>query len=53
MSTAVTPRRRTASASDPAAQQRPADAFVAFGISGDLAKVMTFRSLYRLSLIHI
>jgi len=48
MSTAVTPRRRTASASDPAAQQRPADAFVAFGISGDLAKVMTFRSLYRL-----
>jgi glucose-6-phosphate 1-dehydrogenase len=27
---------------------RPADVFVAFGISGDLAKVMTFRSLYRL-----
>ena len=25
-----------------------ADVFVAFGISGDLAKVMTFRSLYRL-----
>src|ERR1700749_2694251 len=25
-----------------------ADAFVAFGITGDLAKVMTFRSLYRL-----
>src|SRR3954452_364644 len=25
-----------------------ADAFVSFGISGDLAKVMTFRSLYRL-----
>src|SRR5881394_992816 len=24
------------------------DAFVIFGISGDLAKVMTFRSLYRL-----
>jgi len=27
-----------------------ADAFVAFGITGDLAKVMTFRSLYRLEL---
>jgi glucose-6-phosphate 1-dehydrogenase len=26
----------------------PADLFVIFGISGDLAKVMTFRSLYRL-----
>jgi glucose-6-phosphate 1-dehydrogenase len=28
--------------------QEPADVFVAFGITGDLAKVMTFRSLYRL-----
>src|SRR6476619_2584013 len=27
---------------------QPADVFVAFGISGDLAKVMTLRSLYRL-----
>src|SRR5262245_46898583 len=27
---------------------RPADHFVVFGISGDLAKVMTFHSLYRL-----
>jgi glucose-6-phosphate 1-dehydrogenase len=27
---------------------QPADVLVAFGISGDLAKVMTFRSLYRL-----
>src|SRR4029079_13657716 len=26
----------------------PADALVIFGISGDLARVMTFRSLYRL-----
>ncbi|MGE5636465.1 MAG: glucose-6-phosphate dehydrogenase [Nocardioidaceae bacterium] len=26
----------------------PADVFVAFGITGDLAKVMTFRALYRL-----
>src|SRR4249919_317880 len=28
--------------------QRPADVLVAFGITGDLARVMTFRSLYRL-----
>src|SRR3954469_18567915 len=27
---------------------KAADVFVAFGITGDLAKVMTFRSLYRL-----
>lgn len=27
---------------------RPADVFVVFGITGDLAKVMTFNSLYRL-----
>jgi glucose-6-phosphate 1-dehydrogenase len=30
------------------AEPAPADVFVIFGISGDLAKVMTFRSLYRL-----
>ena len=29
-------------------EQRPADVLVIFGITGDLAKVMTFRSLYRL-----
>ena len=29
-------------------QARAADVFVVFGITGDLAKVMTFRSLYRL-----
>jgi glucose-6-phosphate 1-dehydrogenase len=29
-------------------QPRPADMLVIFGITGDLAKVMTFRSLYRL-----
>src|SRR5580765_8144858 len=28
--------------------QKPADVFVVFGITGDLAKVMTFDSLYRL-----
>jgi glucose-6-phosphate 1-dehydrogenase len=37
----ATIHRRT---SDP----QPADVLVVFGISGDLAKVMTFRSLYRL-----
>ena len=31
-----------------AALPAPADVFVVFGITGDLAKVMTFRSLYRL-----
>jgi glucose-6-phosphate 1-dehydrogenase len=30
------------------AGQQPADVLVVFGITGDLAKVMTFRSLYRL-----
>jgi glucose-6-phosphate 1-dehydrogenase len=30
--------------------RQEADVFVAFGITGDLAKVMTFRSLYRLEL---
>ena len=29
-------------------QPQPADVLVVFGITGDLAKVMTFRSLYRL-----
>ena len=31
-----------------ASEPKPADVLVVFGISGDLAKVMTFRSLYRL-----
>ena len=30
------------------AEPKPADVLVVFGITGDLAKVMTFRSLYRL-----
>jgi len=34
----------------PAGASREADALVIFGITGDLAKVMTFRSLYRLEL---
>jgi glucose-6-phosphate 1-dehydrogenase len=45
MTTAVRPHARTATATDGA---RPADVLVVFGITGDLAKVMTFRSLYRL-----
>jgi glucose-6-phosphate 1-dehydrogenase len=45
MRTAVRPHARTATATDGA---RPADVLVVFGITGDLAKVMTFRSLYRL-----
>src|SRR6476660_2134108 len=31
-------------------EPRPADVLVVFGITGDLAKVMTFRSLYRLAM---
>lgn len=38
------------SASD---QPRPADALVIFGITGDLARKMTFRSLYRLEQRHL
>jgi glucose-6-phosphate 1-dehydrogenase len=34
--------------SDRADQRQPADAFVAFGVSGDLARKMTFLSLYQL-----
>jgi glucose-6-phosphate 1-dehydrogenase len=44
MSTAV--RQQAHSAAD--GNQTPADVLVVFGISGDLAKVMTFHSLYRL-----
>jgi glucose-6-phosphate 1-dehydrogenase len=39
---------RDASPASGAGAQRVADVLVVFGISGDLAKVMTFRSLYRL-----
>jgi glucose-6-phosphate 1-dehydrogenase len=49
MATAVTtgPRGAVHDGDDTAGRQ-PADVFVAFGITGDLAKVMTFTSLYRL-----
>ncbi len=46
MSTAAQPRPATTPASDRFTQA--ADVLVVFGISGDLAKVMTFHSLYRL-----
>jgi glucose-6-phosphate 1-dehydrogenase len=44
----MTTALRTDAAMGTTAPPRPADAFVSFGITGDLAKVMTFRSLYRL-----
>jgi len=44
MTTAEKARARTTGDEAP----RPADVLVVFGITGDLAKVMTFRSLYRL-----
>jgi glucose-6-phosphate 1-dehydrogenase len=45
VSTAEAPQTTGAVAS---AKPRPADVLVVFGITGDLAKVMTFQSLYRL-----
>jgi glucose-6-phosphate 1-dehydrogenase len=47
MTTVATPDGEAAASSHDAAHA-PADVFVAFGITGDLAKQMTFRSLYRL-----
>jgi glucose-6-phosphate 1-dehydrogenase len=46
MATAVTPEARSADTAPEG--PREADVLVVFGITGDLAKVMTFRSLYRL-----
>jgi glucose-6-phosphate 1-dehydrogenase len=46
MSTAVESRPATPQRGD--GGQQVADVFVIFGIIGDLAKVMTFNSLYRL-----
>ena len=48
MSTAVRPRTRSAANGRGPAGTQPADVFVVFGITGDLAKVMTFQALYRL-----
>jgi glucose-6-phosphate 1-dehydrogenase len=44
----ATTTSHTAAAPSGVEGRRAADVFVAFGITGDLAKVMTFRSLYRL-----
>jgi glucose-6-phosphate 1-dehydrogenase len=44
----ATEAAQAAGAAGAPADQRPADVLVVFGITGDLAKVMTFRSLYRL-----
>ena len=44
MSSAV----RVSPAAEASAADSPGDVLVVFGITGDLAKVMTFRSLYRL-----
>ena len=48
MTTAVRPNPRTAAARTTTGGAQPADVLVVFGITGDLAKQMTFRSLYRL-----
>src|SRR6188472_4570601 len=48
MATAVKPRPASAKQPKKADQPRPADVLVVFGITGDLAKVMTLHSLYRL-----
>lgn len=48
MSTAVGSRPRTTATQEAGQAQQTADIFVIFGITGDLAKVMTFNSLYRL-----
>jgi glucose-6-phosphate 1-dehydrogenase len=48
MSTAVRAGARTGATEGEAGGAAPADVFVIFGITGDLAKVMTFHSLYRL-----
>src|SRR5204862_4380374 len=47
MTTTEAPRAARAQAARESGP-RPADVLVAFGITGDLAKVMTLRSLYRL-----
>src|SRR3954466_8964136 len=48
MATAARPGPHAAERPQESAAARPADVLVVFGITGDLAKVMTFLSLYRL-----
>ena len=50
MTTAVESRPRTTGQADAQGRAAVADVFVIFGITGDLAKVMTFHSLYRLEM---
>ncbi len=45
MSTAPASPTRTTPRTQDVGEGQPADALVIFGITGDLAKVMTFRSL--------
>jgi len=48
MATTTGPRAEAATTPEGSDAARPCDVLVVFGITGDLAKVMTFRSLYRL-----
>jgi hypothetical protein len=48
MSTATSPRKQPSGRRQRSGEPVTADVLVIFGITGDLAKVMTFRSLYRL-----
>jgi glucose-6-phosphate 1-dehydrogenase len=48
MTVSAKPRPGTAARGAETETARPADVLVVFGITGDLAKVMTFQSLYRL-----
>src|ERR1044072_8660220 len=48
MTAAVNTGQHSAAAVERSDGASPADVFVVFGITGDLAKVMTFHSLYRL-----
>jgi glucose-6-phosphate 1-dehydrogenase len=48
MTVSAKPRPATAASRAETQTVRPADVLVVFGITGDLAKVMTFQSLYRL-----
>ena len=48
MAVEATPRSVPASGDREGGAEKLADVFVIFGITGDLAKVMTFHSLYRL-----
>src|SRR6266480_4527839 len=50
MSTATAPSQHAVGRRDSSGAAGAADVLVVFGITGDLAKVMTFRSLYRLEL---